>query len=149
MCSRCGRHEFITVDARNTQQIPERASRIVLAVSDGSGWYALGSDGSPVEIEAPDATGRISVSAELLWTPEFQRDGSVILRHPYGRLLHFDRHGMSVSTGISHTRLDFNLLGQDIQISLQEDETYCLAFSDGKFAISHDIFGISVFLYVS
>lgn len=148
VCSSCGRHEFITIEARNTQQIPERGSRIVLAVSDGSGWYALGSDGSPVEIEAPDATGRISVSAELLWAPEFQRDGSVILRNPYGRLLHFDRHGIQVATGISHTGLEFNLFGQDIQISSKENEEYCLAFSNGVFEISHDVFGVSAFLYV-
>ena len=149
VCSGCGRREFITVSAQRTQQIPEESCRIVIAVSDGIGWYALGSEGETVKIDSPDATGRISVKANLLWTPELQRDGSVILRNPYGRLLHFDRHGINIGRGISNTRLYFTSFGQDFQICSQNEDHQWMTFSDHMFVLSDNAYAVSVFLYIS
>lgn len=147
VCSGCGRREFITVSAQRTQQIPEKSCRIVIAVSDGAGWYALGSEGETVKIDSPDATGRISVKANLLWSPEVQRDGSVILRNPYGRLLHFDSHGIKIGRGICNTKLYFTSFGQDFQICSQNEARQWMAFSDHMFVLSGDAASVTVFLY--
>lgn len=148
VCTGCGRKEFITVAAQKTQQLPEKASRIVIAVYDGINWYALGSEGNAVRIDAPDPTGRISVKADLLWSPELQRDGTVLLRNPFGQLLHFDRNGIAVGSGINNVNLSFAAFGQDMQISLSDEEERNLSFLEQSFILTDETSAVSVFLYL-
>lgn len=148
-CTECGRKEFITVFARQTQQIPEQSARIVIAAFDGKQWYALGNDGKAVKINTPDETDAISVTADLLWAPEYQRDGTVILRNPFGRLLHFDSGGLHIGRGMTNTGLNCSAFGQDMQIGLQGDFSRWLSFFDGAFIVSDTAVGVSVFLYIS
>lgn len=147
VCSTCGRAKFLTVTTQETKIIPENNGRIVIAAGENGKWYALGSDGAAVAIDAPDAAGKITVSAELLWTPEFQRDGSLILRNAYGKLLHFDSRVIA-GRGVANTALQFSTNGLKMELCSARETPLWLCLNGGTFTLSEEQTFVAVFTYL-
>ena len=98
-CSACGRAEPLIVSAVQSAWEPVNNSRVVIACHQDENWYALDADGKCVRLTAPDESGLVSVSAELLWEPMIAHDGSVTLRNIYGRFLRLNGDGVLLICG--------------------------------------------------
>lgn len=98
-CGMCGRAQPLTVGAVRTAWEPVRNSRVVIACRQGEKWYALGAEGESVPISEPDGSGRIEISAALLWEPVFTADGTLSLRNAQGRYLRLNGEGSVLTCG--------------------------------------------------
>lgn len=145
ICISCGRAEYISVRAKQTAWEPVGNSRIVIAFHDGEKWYALNANGECVSITRPDTNGEITVSAELLWEPFLQRDGTVVLRNNQGKLLHLDNEKISICTGRENTNLRIKADGLTSYISCGDRFLSC---KNGTFCIEMLQTPIFLFYYL-
>ncbi len=132
-CGGCGRAEFLTVQVKNSGQMPEDNERFVIAAKVGQQWYAMKLDGGAVAIPAPNEQGELNVSAELLWTCLSGRENTV-LRNPFEKSLHLDSRGICVARGSENTALSFVRSGEGWQISGQNGRY--LSFAHEEFTVS-------------
>lgn len=147
ICTGCGKAAPIRVRAQETKIIPDSGGRIVIAGAENGIWYALAGDGSAVKIDAPKDSGEITVTADLLWTPEAQADGSMRLRNCDGKLLHLDSAAV-VGRGIAHTGLHFSTNGLKMELIADEAGERWLSLQNGRFVMSAEPAYLAVFLYV-
>lgn len=146
ICTACGRAEYLIGRAIQSAWKPVGNSRIVIAFHDGEKWYALNANGECVSIDKPDTNGEITVSAELLWEPVLQRDGTVALRNNQGKLLHLDSEKINICFGRENTRLLINADGQTSYISCGDRFLSC---KNGIFCVGMLQTPIFLFFYLT
>lgn len=134
VCTQCGRTDYLPVHVRAAQEL-RKNGRYVLAVSDGSGFYALDAAGKAVRIY-PDEDGAFTVSAALLWTPAVKDGGVLCLVNASGERLHLDSAAVSMGAGSMNSVLFAERRESGFTLSLKEDRTRCLSFADGEFTVS-------------
>lgn len=130
-CAMCGRAEPLTVDAAQTAWEQQNRSRIVIAYRQGEKWYALDADGTCAPISKPDGNGMISVSAELLWEPVIDREGTISLRNAQGRYLRLNGDGSVLICGARER--------SKLQIS-SDGLTSCIFCGDRYLSCTSDVF---------
>ena len=135
VCTRCGRTDYLPVHVRAAQEL-RKNGRYVLAVSDGSGFYALDAAGKAVRIY-PDEDGAFTVSAALLWTPAVKDGGVLCLVNASGERLHLDSAAVSMGAGSMNSVLFAERRDNGFALSLHADRTRCLGFADGEFTVGH------------
>ena len=145
VCKSCRRGVFKQVNA-----IPEEAGlrsggRYVLTCIDGETTYALGAGGETVEIAVEQ--DMLQVSAELLWEPVCQRDGTVLLRNPYGEYLHLDSGGLFVGAGRSNGVFVLTEAAGLFTLSQSGEQGRCLSFSDAAFSAEKTAAELLVYVY--
>lgn len=146
VCTGCGKVAPIRVSAQETKVIPGSGGRIVIAGAENGKWYALGSDGSAVKIDAPKDSGEITVAADLLWTPEPQPDGTLRLRNAAGMLLHLDSAPVA-GRGVAHTALHFSTNGLKMELIADEAGERWLSLQNGRFVMVAEPAYLAVFVY--
>ncbi len=146
ICTMCQRAEFLSVHVMQTGEALKQDSRIVIVGETAEGWIALGPDGSARRIDAPNAKGELILSAELLWTPERQRDGTYAFRNVYGELLHLDRNGVHIGPGKANACLT---LENNNSISQIYKDGLWLAASEGKFDLSAEKSTLRLFAFTN
>lgn len=117
--------------------------RYVLAYCDGGRWYALSQNGQTVAIDAPNADGSLTVSADLLWTAVY-RGGILRLTDAYGVPLHLDSDCLSVGGGSTHTSLAFGQTADGMIFHRLEDSSVGISF-DGCFTAAEPS-GLTLFV---
>ena len=122
-CSMCGRAEPLTVDAVQTVWEPAHNARYVIAFRQGERYYALDADGNCVSLSAPDGSGKISVSAALLWEPIIAHDGTVALRSAQGRYLRLNGDGKILICG-GRERSDLQIASDGLTSYISCGERY-------------------------
>lgn len=133
VCIHCGAKEKAVCLAEPCDSL-RQGGRYVLACCDGGSWYALSQNGQTVAIDAPNADGSLTVSADLLWTAVY-RGGVLRLTDAYGVALHLDSGGLSVSGGGTHTSLVFEQTEDGVMFRRIENRSVGISF-DGCFTVS-------------
>lgn len=146
-CEGCSRMEFISVCAEQTAQLPKNYDRIVITVKSGENWYALGMDATAVPISGPDENGRISVTADLLWTVSDSSRG-YYLSNPFDRKLHLDSTDITVAKGPSNSDLVLSYQGDAWKIALKSENSHCLTYLDDSFSVGDEGAEFFLFLYL-
>ena len=133
VCKSCRRRAFKQVDAVLEEVGLRSGGRYVLTCTDGKTTYALGAKGEAVEVAAEQ--DMLQVSAELLWEPICQRDGTVLLRNPYGEYLHLDSSGLFVGTGRSNGVFALTEAEGCFSISKNGEPNCTLSFAENVFSV--------------
>ena len=142
-CTMCGRKEFQSVSVRQTVSPWKTKGRIVIAGAEKGRWAALAPDGTARTIDGPDEKGEMTVSADLLWMPEKQEDGTYLLRNVYGQILHFDETGIHVGPGAVRGDLRAENFGGIFR------EGQWLGLSQCTFALFSEKYSLSFFEYAT
>lgn len=132
VCIHCGTKEKALCTVQSCDSVAH-GGRYVLAYCDGESWYALSQSGQTVAIDAPNADGSLTVSADLLWTAAY-RSGVLRLTDAYGVVLHLDSDGLIVSGGSTHTSLAFGQSEDGVMFRRLENSSVGISF-DGGFTV--------------
>ena len=133
VCKSCRRRQFLQVSATPEEVGLRSGGRYVLICADGEKTYALGARGETVEVTVEHDLPQ--VSAELLWEPVCQRDGTVLLKNPYGEYLHLDSGGLFVGAGRSNGVFILTETEGSFAISLDSESGRCLSFTEKTFSV--------------
>lgn len=145
-CAMCGRAEPLTVRAALTAWEPANNARYVIAFRQGERYYALDAEGNCVSVSAPDGSGTISVSAELLWEPVIAHDGTAALRNSQGRYLRLNSDGEVLACG-GRERSQLVISSDGLTSCLLSGENY-LSFAGDRFCADTAEFPILLFRYM-
>ena len=122
-CAMCGRAEPLSVSAVQTAWEPADHARYLIAWRQGDRYYALDADGDCVSIPKPDESGRITVSAALLWEAVIAHDGTVALRSPQGRYLRLNGDGNVLVCG-GRERSDLRITSDGLTSCISSGDRY-------------------------
>lgn len=132
VCIHCGTKEKALCTVQPCDSVTH-GGRYVLAYCDGGSWYALSQNGQTVALDAANADGSLTVSADLLWTAVY-RGGVLYLTDADGLRLHLDSGGLTVGRGGTHTALTIGQTEVGVILCRFEDSSAGLCF-DGGFTV--------------
>ena len=144
-CKTCRRREFKQITATLEDSAVHSGGRYVLTCTAAGKTYALGAGGEAVEVAVEQ--DMLQVSAELLWEPVCQRDGTVLLRNPYGENLHLDSGGLFVGAGRSNGVFVLTEAAGLFTLSQSGEQGRCLSFSDAVFSAEKTAAELLVYVY--
>lgn len=147
-CAVCGRTAFCTVTVTRWEMPTEDNQRFAILGKTGENWYALRMDGTAVAVAAPDASGQIVLSADLLWTLSDSRKG-IFLTNPFGQSLHLDSAGISVAKGAENRDLSLFFDGQSWSLQASSNASRYLSFDGEAFCTAEECGEIYLFLYLT
>lgn len=145
VCRICRRSGFKQVNAVQEETGLHFGGRYVLTCMADGKTYALGARGEAMEVTVEQ--DMLQVSAELLWEPVCQRDGTVLLRNPYGEYLHLDSGGLFVGAGCSNGVFVLNETAGRFTLSQRGGQKRCLSFADNGFSVEKTAVELYVYAY--
>lgn len=145
VCKTCRRSAFKQITAALEDGGLRSGGRYVLTCTADGKTYALGARGEAVEVTVEQ--DMMQVSAELFWEPVCQRDGTLLLKNPYGQFLHLDSAGLFVGTGKSNGTFSMTKTVGGFMISLNGKTDRCLSFADNAFSVEKTAAELIVYAY--
>ena len=145
VCKSCRRRQFLQVNATSEENGLSSGGRYVLTCTDGEKTYALGARGETVVVTVENDL--LQVSAELLWEPVCLRDGTVLLKNPYGEYLHLDSGGLFVGAGRSNGVFILAETEGRFAISLDSKSGRCLSFTEKAFTVEKNAAELLLYVY--
>lgn len=145
VCRTCRRMEFKQITAALEDSGLRSGGRYVLTVTADGKTCALGARGETVEVAVEQEM--LQVSAELLWEPVCQRDGTVLLKNPYGEFLHLDSSGLFIGAGRSNGVFSVVETEGVFTVSRSDESNCLLSFDKNAFSVGKTAAELVIYSY--